>query len=134
MSLGQPGATATLSGTSSRELITDALATVPGLSVTPSVPDVPTPGAAWPVWVQTTYAAVLAAPARDTYDVYVLLAGGLSEATVMEGKAQLAQVVRALWLPCVVELAEPVAVRFDSQTQMPGLRIRVTMRGSNSDA
>ena len=43
----------------------------------------------------------------------------------------LGQLCRALWQVAVVQLAEPVQVRFDNQTTMPGLRLRVTMRGSS---
>jgi hypothetical protein len=116
--------------TDSRDLVVQALATVPGLSATPHVPDVPTEGAAWPTWVQTTFAGSLALPGRATYDVYALLPAGYITTTVESGEGLLGQLVTVLWLIAVVELAEPVQVRFDNQTTMPGLRLRITMRGN----
>jgi hypothetical protein len=114
----------------SRALIVAALATVSGLSATPQVPEVPTEGAAWPVWIQATPTGSVAWPMRHTYDVYVLLPAGSIGTTVEAADGLLGQVLTALWLVCVVELAEPVMVRFDSQTNMPGLRLRVRMRGN----
>jgi hypothetical protein len=118
----------------SRTQIVTALATVPSLTASPQVPDVPTEGAAWPVWVQTTFDGVLALPGRGTFDVYALLPAGYIATTVETADGLLGQLVRALWALCVVQLAEPVTVRFDNQTQMPGLRLRVIMRGSNPNA
>jgi hypothetical protein len=115
--------------TDSRTALVTALATVPSLSATPQVPDVPTEGAAWPVWMQTTWGGLLVSPGRATYDVYVLLPAGAAAATVETADGLLAEVARALWQLCVIELAEPVSVRFDNQTTMPGMRLRVTMRG-----
>lgn len=115
--------------TDSRTALVTALATVPSLSVTPQVPDVPTEGAAWPVWMQTTWAGLLASPGRATYDVYVLLPAAAAATTVETADGLLAQVAQAIWQLCVIELAEPVSVRFDNQTTMPGMRLRVTMRG-----
>lgn len=118
--------------TDSRDLIVAALATVPGLSASPHIPDVPTAGAAWPVWVQSTFDGVLAVPGRATYDVYVLLPGDYVTTTVESGDGLLGQVCGALWQVTVVQLAEPVQVRFDNQTTMPGLRLRVLMRGNGN--
>jgi hypothetical protein len=117
--------------TDSRALIVQALASITELSATPSVPDVPTEGAAWPVWVQSTFDGVLALPGRATFDVYALLPAGYALHTVETGDGLLGQLVRALWGITVVQLAEPVQVRFENQTTMPGLRLRVIMRGSN---
>lgn len=115
--------------TDSRDQVVAALASVAQLSATPNVPDVPTEGAAWPTWVQTTFAGSLALPGRATYDVYALLPAGYITTTVESADGLLGQLVTALWLIAVVELAEPVQVRFDNQTAMPGLRLRITMRG-----
>lgn len=120
--------------TDSRDLIVAALATVPSLSASPSTPDVPTEGAAWPVWVQSTFDGVLALPGRATYDIYALLPAGYALHTVETGDGLLGQICTALWQVCVVQLAEPVQVRFENQTTMPGLRLRVIMRGSNANA
>lgn len=120
--------------TDSRDLIVAALATVPSLSATPQLPDVPTEGAAWPVWVQSTFDGVLALPGRATYDVYALLPAAYAATTVETADGLLGQICRALWQVTVVQLAEPVQVRFDNQTTMPGLRLRVMMRGVKTDA
>ena len=55
-------ARASVVATDSRDLLVQALATVPSLAATPNVPDVPTEGAAWPVWVQSTFDRSLALP------------------------------------------------------------------------
>jgi len=123
--VGQPVVAA-----NSRAAIVTALATVPSLSAFPNVPDVPTEGAAWPVWVQTTFGGSLAFPGATTYDVYALLPAGYVATTVETGDGLLGELVRALWQLCVLDLAEPVQVRFDNQTTMPGIRLRATMRGS----
>jgi len=114
----------------SRAQIVAALATVPSLTASPNVPDVPTEGAAWPVWTQTTFDGALGLPGRATFDVYALLPAGYVATTVETADGLLGQIVEALWRIAVVQLAEPVTVRFDNQTQMPGLRLRATMRGN----
>lgn len=114
-----------------RAQVVAALGTVDGLSASPNVPDVPTEGAAWPVWVQTTFDGSLALPGRPTYDVYALLPAGYVTTTVETADGLLGQVASALWPISVVQLAEPVAVRFENQVTMPGLRLRIRMRGNN---
>lgn len=115
----------------SRALIVTALDTVPTLSATANVPDVPSDSSAWPVWVQSTFDGVLGLPGRATFDVFVLLPAGYIASTIERADGLLGQVVAALWHLCVVQLAEPVQVRFDNQTTMPGIRLRVIMRGNN---
>ena len=114
-----------------RANVVAALATVPGLSAGPTVPDVPVEGSAWPTWVQTTFNGSLGAPGRPTYDVYALLPAGYPPETVERGDGLLGAVCAALWPIAVVQLAEPVSVRFDNQTTMPGLRLRAVMRGQD---
>jgi hypothetical protein len=113
-----------------RAAIVAALGAVPGLVPSTNVPDVPTPGAAWPAWVQTTFAGTLASPGVPAYDVYVLLPAGYRQDTVEQGDSLLALVVDALWPLGQVQLAEPVTVRFDSSQTMPGLRVRLVMKGN----
>lgn len=115
-----------------RAAIVGALATVPGLVSSSNVPDVPTEGSAWPTWVQTTFDGVLAVPGRPTYDVYVLLPAGYITDTVEKADGLLGQVTEALWTLAVVQLAEPVQVRFENQVTMPGLRLRIIVRGPNN--
>lgn len=119
-----------LVATDSRTQLVQALASVPSLTASPTVPDVPTEGAAWPVWVQTTFDGVLSLPGRGTFDIYALLPAGYVTTTVETADGLLGDLARALWQLCVVQLAEPVQVRFDNQTTMPGLRLRVIMRGN----
>lgn len=116
--------------TDARARIVAALGAVPGLVPAPNVPDVPTHGAAWPAWVQTTFTGVLAVPGVPAYDVYVLLPAGYRQDTVEQGEQLLAQVVAALWSVGQVQLGEPVSVRFDNSQTMPGLRIRLVMKGN----
>jgi len=114
--------------TDSRTILISALAAVPELTVTTTLPDVPTAGAAWPKWVQAAPPGSLLFPLTHTFDVYVLLPAGYAPETVERADGLLGQVCQAIWDVCVVQLAEPVNVRFDNQTTMPGLRLRVIMR------
>jgi hypothetical protein len=82
------------------------------------------------VWVQTTFNGTLLLPGRATFDVYALLPAGYVVTTVETADGLLGQVAAALWSVCVVQLAEPVSVRFENQTTMPGIRLRVIMRGN----
>lgn len=116
----------------SRTMVVQALATVSGLTATATVPDVPTEGAAWPVWVQATPDGSLLLPLRHTYDVYCLLPAGYALSTVETADGLLDPVCRALWDIAIVQLAEPVSVRFDNQTTMPGIRLRILMRGKTA--
>ena len=115
--------------TDSRAQVVAALATVEALSAFPNVPDVPTEGAAWPVWAQTTWDGTLGFPGRAEYDVYALLPAGYITTTVETADGLLGQVATALWAIATVVLAEPVSVRFENQVTMPGLRLRIRMRG-----
>jgi hypothetical protein len=129
--MGKLGA-ATLAVTApadTRAAIVAALSGVAGLVASTSVPDAPVAGSAWPTWVQSTFSGYLGSPGVPAYDVYVLLPAGYRQETVEQGDSLLAQVVTALWPIGTVELAEPVQVRFSNQTHMPGLRIRLTMKG-----
>jgi hypothetical protein len=123
------GTTSSVVAPDSRSQVVSALAGVDSLTATPNVPDVPTEGAAWPVWVQTTFDGVMGLPGMATFDVYALLPAGSAQTTAEAADALLGQLCQALWLIAVVQLAEPVAVRFDSQTTMPGIRLRIRMRG-----
>lgn len=127
--MGKLASRAILAPADTRQAIVDALASVPGLVGYPSVPDVPTEGAAWPTWVQSTFTGVLAVPGVPAYDVYVLLPAGYRAETVEQGDSLLAQVAAALWPIGHLELAEPVQVRFENHSTYPGLRIRMTMKG-----
>ena len=113
-----------------RAALVAALSTVQGLSASRAAPDVPTAGAAWPVWTQTTYAGRLGAPAVHTYDVYVILPAGYLPSTVDQADGLRDQVAAALWPAGTVQSTEPVSVQFDDSATMPGIRARVIMRGA----
>ena len=116
--------------TTDRAAIVAALAGGAGLSATPAPPDVPTAGAAWPVWDQTTYAGKLSLPAQPAYLIYVLLPAGYNPSTIDAGDQFITDVVSALWPLGNIEWAEPVAVRFDDAGMtMPAIRVRLVMRG-----
>lgn len=132
MSLSAParGPARVGTGQDARAALTAALGTVTGLSATPSAPDVPTAGAAWPVWAQTTYNGRVGAPAVSTYDVYVVLPAGYLPSTVDTADGLRDQVAGALWPVAVVQTSEPVQIQFDDSATMPGLRVRVIMKGA----
>ena len=116
--------------TTHRDLLVAALATVPALTATPHIPDVPGEGAAWPVWMQSTFDGTIGLPGVGTYDIYALLPAGYVTTTIEASDGLLGLICQALWRVSVIQLAEPVQVRFDNQTTMPGIRLRVRMRGT----
>lgn len=112
-----------------RAAIVAALAEVPGLNATSSAPDVATAGAAWPRWVQTTYAGHLCALAEDQYDVLVTLPADYAATTVDEGDGFRDTVGLALVRLGRVAYAEPVSIAFQDRQVMPGLRFRLEVKG-----
>jgi hypothetical protein len=114
---------------SARDAVVDALRTVPGLDVTPTMPDTPTPGAAWPVWAESSYrGGKLTHPIVHTYEVRVLLPAGYHPDTVDAADGLIEQVMAALSKAGTVETAGPVVVVFDpNSTSMPGISARVTV-------
>lgn len=111
-----------------RAALVGALSTVPGLVAASNAPDVATAGAAWPRWIQTTYAGRLCSVAVDEFDVYVVLPGDYIDTTVDQGDAFRDLVEPALAPVAVIAYSEPVAVQFNDNQSMPGLRFRVTAR------
>jgi hypothetical protein len=103
-----------------------ALATVEGITAYPTAPAQATAGAAWPKWVQTTYAGHLDDLALDTYEVLVTLPASYAEQTVDEGDAFRDVVVFALLGVARVVFVEPAQITFSDRQTMPGLRLRVT--------
>lgn len=93
-----------------------------------NAPDVATAGSAWPRWVQTTYRGRLCSVAIDDFDVYVVLPADYLDTTVDQGDAFRDVVEPALAPVAVIAYSEPVAVQFNDQQTMPGLRFRVTSR------
>lgn len=120
---GTPQAT----GTDSRALILATLETVPGLSVTPSAPDVAVAGAAWPVWRQTLYTGRLCEPGTHAYDVFAVLPGDYAATTVDDGDRLRDALVPALARVGHVDYAEPIYLTFNDNQTMPGVRVRVTI-------
>jgi len=108
-------------------MLVDALGAVPGLTAGRYSPDVATAGSAWPRWVQSTYAGSLCDPARDEFDVYAVLPADYLETTTDEGDTFRDAIEPALWAVGQISYAEPVAIQFNDQQTMPGLRFRVTL-------
>lgn len=113
-----------------RDRLVGALGTVPGLVASGSAPDQATPGAAWPRWVQTTYAGKLCTVREDVYDVLVIVPASDNATSVDDGDTTRELVAPVLMSTPGVELAyaEPVAVAFNDRQTMPGVRFRVTVR------
>lgn len=115
--------------TLARQVVVDALATVPGVVTYLSKPDEPVAGAAWPRWAITEHeGARLCATADHELDVYVLLNQGYQPSTVSDGDELLDAVVTALWPVARVLRSQPTLVIFDQQRSMPALLIRVIPR------
>lgn len=120
-----PTATATATA---RQLVLNALATVPGLVPCPTMPDTPMPGAAWPVWTECRYGeGKLTRPLTHTYEVRVLLPAGWLPETVDTADGLVEQLAAALSTVGLFETANPVQVQFDNATSMPGVNARVTV-------
>jgi hypothetical protein len=89
---------------------------------------VATAGAAWPRWVQTTYAGHLCSVASDDFDVYAVLPGDYLETTVDEGDTFRDAIEPALMAVGTLAYSEPVSVAFNDSQTMPGIRFRVTIK------
>ena len=113
---------------SGRSRLVEALATVEGITAYPSLPDAPTRGSAWPVWVMARYAGKLALVPLNDYDVLVILPAGYALDTVEQADGLLPMVAGALAKVGTLTTAEPVAIQVADSSTMPGLRIRVTPR------
>lgn len=111
----------------SRAAILDALALVPGLLPTPTMPDTPMAGAAWPVWAETRYRdGKLTRPLTSTYEVRVILPAGWLPETVDAADGLVDNLAAALSTVGLVDVVNPVLITFDSAS-MPGLNARVTV-------
>lgn len=111
-----------------RAKLTAALATIPGVSATPTVPDQATAGAAWVKWIQTTYDGTLDSPGTFAYEIILTLPADYLAETVDQGDRFLAALIPALWPVARVQYAEPVSITFNDRQTAPGLRLRVTTR------
>lgn len=111
---------------SARAALVTALGTVEGLTAYPTAPNQATAGAAWPKWVQTTYAGHLDTLGLDTYEILVTLPASYAEQTVDEGDGFRDLVAFALMPVARVVFAEPAQMTFNDRQTMPGLRLRVT--------
>jgi hypothetical protein len=127
MSLAQPAERVRGSGADTRARLVAALNTVPGLAATSEVPDVATPGAAWPRWRQTLWNGPLCDPAQHAYDVYVVLPAAYLATTVDEGDSFRDLVAPVLRRVGRIDYAEPTALTFNDNQTMPGIRFRVTI-------
>jgi hypothetical protein len=113
-----------------RQAIVDALATIPGVSATPAMPDTPVAGAAWPVWSASSFSGgKMSNPITHTYNVVMVLPAGYLPDTVDASDGVVEQVMTALQKVGVVQDVTPGTVTFvdPEQTSMPGINARVTV-------
>jgi len=113
---------------SGRARIVEALNTVEGLTATPTTPDTPSKGSAWPVWEMTRFAGKLALVPVNDYAVLVVLPNGYAPETVEQADGFLPMVAAALAKVGTLTTAEPVAIQIADSSTMPGLRFRITPR------
>lgn len=111
-----------------RQAVLDALAAVPGLIPTPTMPDSPMPGAAWPVWAESHYRdGKLTRPLTHTYEVRVILPAGWLPETVDTADGLVEALAGALDEIGLVDVVQPVSITFENNATMPGLNARVTV-------
>jgi hypothetical protein len=111
-----------------RQAVLDALATVPGLTVSVTLPDTPMAGAAWVVWAESRYGTgKLSRPLTHTYEARVILPSGWLPETVDTADGLLEQLCAALSRVGELDNAAPVLIQFDNATSMPGISARVTV-------
>lgn len=128
MSLAAPSviAAAFAPSAAARQVLVDALATVPSLVPSTTAPVTPAAYCAWPKWTLSEYTgARLGSPADHEYDVLVLLPNAEASDTTAKADELLGQVVAALWSVAQVTTAQPASVTFDGQQSMPALQIHV---------
>lgn len=112
----------------SRQAVLDALATVPGLTVSTTLPDTPMAGAAWVVWAESRFGTgKLSRPLTHTYEARVVLPAGWLPETVDTADGLIEQVAYALAGVGTLDVATPVLIQFDNATSMPGISARVTV-------
>jgi len=111
-----------------RQAVLDALATVPGLIVSTTLPDTPMAGAAWVVWAESRFGTgKLSRPLTHTYEARVILPNGWLPETVDTADGLLEQLCAALARVGALDNAAPVLIQFDNATSMPGISARVTV-------
>jgi hypothetical protein len=113
-----------------RQLVMDALATIPGLTVYATMPDVPMAGAAWPVWAECAYGlGKMTRPLTHAYEVRVILPQGWTPETVDVADGLVEQLATALSRLGPLEWVRPVQITFSNNASnaMPGLNARVTV-------
>lgn len=109
-----------------RDELVEALGTVQGLTGYPLAPDQATAGAAWPKWVQSTYAGHLCQGQVDTWEVFAVLPADYAPETVDQGDELRDRMAPVLARLGPVQYAEPVAIAFNDNQSMPGIRFRMT--------
>jgi hypothetical protein len=114
---------------SARADLVAALATVPGLSVTSTAPDVIHTGTAWPTWRELRRPG--GCVVETAWDAFVVLDSATLDASVdyaEEGIGALAAVLDALEAVGLVEVVEPIDVIGSSDgAAYPALRYRVVV-------
>jgi hypothetical protein len=113
---------------SAREAVLQALATVPGLVPTSTMPDTPMAGTAWVVWSESRYGpGKLSRPLTHTYEARLVLPAGWLPETVDTADGLLDQLCAAMSSVGELDSARPVLITFDNGTSMPGISARVTV-------
>lgn len=115
--------------TTARAAVVEALATVPGLTPSESMPNTPGRGSAWPVWAESRYReGKLSRPLTHTYEVRVVLPSGYHPETVDAADGLLEVLMGALAKVGTVDAAQPVSIVFEpNQTALPGVTVRLTV-------
>lgn len=115
--------------TPGRAAVVAALATIEGITPSPSMPDTPDAGTAWPVWVESRYrAGKLSRPFVPTYEVLVIAPAAYHPDTVEAGEVFAEDVAAALSTVGTVDVCEPRTIVFEQNaTAMPGVMARVTV-------
>lgn len=108
-----------------RAALVAALDSIDGLTGYPVAPDQATDGAAWPKWVQSVYSGRLCDTRLDTWEVYAVLPGSYAPTTADQGDALRDLVAPVLGRFGPIDYAEPVAIAFNDNQSMPGLRFRL---------
>ena len=113
---------------SARDAVLSALASVPGVVPTRTMPDTPMAGAAWVVWAESRFGTgKLSRPLTHTYEARVVLPAGWLPETVDTADGLLDALCAALASVGELDSARPVLVQFDNGTSMPGISARVTV-------
>ena len=115
---------------SRRDDLAAALAAIPGLDMKAQQPDTLTPGAAWPMWVRTTWLTDCAR--EETWQVIVVLPSGSPESTADAADGLLQPIFAALSAAgAYIDEAAPTSM-LTQEGGSPVPLLRVTTRITDS--